>query len=308
MSDLAPFVAAVVRDKVVSDLQNEVEQLRREKDGLQELASQYKSLYETTSASSNLQHQNPSFRTVSLVLLPPSSPPGEDAQGPAHPAPLLLPLPPPPQVLASCRVNLDHALSNDDGSGVALFEGSADANIALLDLPRVELRIGSTAACRVASELSVRSVMFFACPASGDNFVRINLEHGPDLRLEAGIGPLTVDEYCDLFGVEPRELSSPSDGYQPPTAAVCGRMSVHDAASRPLAPSRLQALLQSDGSSSSTRPPKFVKFMFDDNRMSTDYLFEFLDTPYDAAGAAGGGGGGAVVDNVGDGDDAMAWE
>jgi hypothetical protein len=85
-------------------------------------------------------------------------------------------------------------------------------------------------------------------------------------------------------------------------------MSVHDAASRPLAPSRLQALLQSDGSSSSTRPPKFVKFMFDDNRMSTDYLFEFLDTPYDAAGAAGGGGGGAVVDNVGDGDDAMAWE
>jgi hypothetical protein len=282
MSDLAPFlVAAAVRDQVVTDLQEEVSQLHQEKRQLQQLAMHYKSLYE----------RNHPFRTVSLVLLPSTATAQASQASPtsdlnnSHADGLALG----PSTLASCRVNLDHALSS---GMVQVFEGHADAAIPIQELDRVELRIGdSTTACRLV-DLTARSVMYFQCITSSHFFVRFLMEQGPDLMLDAGIGPLTHQEYCDFFRIQMTDLN-PAASSDDGGLIECNMLDVRDRVSRPIDLRRLVSFFSPQGSSTVVatngppHDPKFVKFMFDENRMSSDFLFEYLDTPYDPTGMGG---------------------
>jgi hypothetical protein len=303
MSDLAPFlVAAAVRDQVVTDLQEEVSKLHQEKQQLQKLAAHYKTMYE----------RNHPFRTVSLVLLPPSMPPssqansssnggtGEASASSSTAATQAL------TTLASCRVNLDHALSS---GMVQVFEGHADAAIPVEDFGKVELRIGdATTACRLV-DLTARSVMYFQCIASSHFFLRFVMEQGPDLMLEAGIGPLTHQEYCAFFRIQMSDMNAAANSENEGLIG-CNMLDARDRVSRPIDLSRLvsffstkttgagsgEAAAADDGVSSTTSTmamaaaaaSKYVKFMFDDNRMSSDFLFEYLETPYDPSGIGGG--------------------
>jgi hypothetical protein len=288
MSDLAPFlVAAAVRDQVVTDLQEEVSKLHEEKQQLQNLAMHYKSLYE----------RHHPFRTVSLVLLPATTTtaqtmafPTSDNNSSSADALALV-----PSTLASCRVNLDHALSS---GMVQVFEGHADAAIPIQDLDRVELRIGeSTTACRLV-DLTARSVMYFQCITSSHFFVRFLMEQGPDLMLDAGIGPLTHQEYCDFFRIQMSDLNPAANSSDDGGLLECNMLDVRDRVSRPIDLARLVSFFSPAGASSTAAAtsttngpshddPKFVKFMFDENRMSSDFLFEYLDTPYDPTGMGG---------------------
>jgi hypothetical protein len=294
MSDLAPFlVAAAVRDQVVTDLQEEVSQLHEEKRQLQQLAMHYKSLYE----------RNHPFRNVSLVLLPATTTttaqtalfPTSDNNNSSADADLALARG--PSTLASCRVNLDHALSS---GMVQVFEGHADAAIPVQDLDRVELRIGdSTTACRLV-DLTARSVMYFQCITSSHFFVRFLMEQGPDLMLDAGIGPLTHKEYCDFFRVQMTDLNPAASCDDDGGLIECNMLDVRDRVSRPIDLRRLVshfspatppgAPTTAATTATATGPShdqKFVKFMFDEDRMSSDFLFEYLDTPYDPTGMGG---------------------
>jgi hypothetical protein len=197
-------------------------------------------------------------------------------------------------VLASCRVNLDVALlSGENGGLLTIFAGHADVAVPLRDWPRVQLRIGPNPAC-LLSELSLRSTLYFTCPATNQSFVKIAMEHGPDLSIEAGIGPVSAEEYRRLFDLPshphlpPRNSAEPGGGEEenfPP----CGpnNLRVHDAQSRPLSFDRLsdQLLLRENNNGNNIdedprNTTKYVKLLFDDCRMSSDFLFEFLDAPY----------------------------
>jgi hypothetical protein len=292
MSDLAPFlVAAAVRDQIVTDLQEEVNKLHQEKQQLQKLATHYKTMYE----------RNHPFRTVSLVLLPQAQSTNSSSQansssssnggageasGSHAVASQAL------TTLASCRVNLDHALSS---GMVQVFEGHADAAVPVEDFGKVELRIGdTTTACRLV-DLTATSVMYFQCIASSHFFLRFVMEQGPDLMLDAGIGPLTHQEYCDFFRIQMSDLNAAANG-ENDCSAGCNMLDVRDRVSRPIDLPRLVSFFSTADSVSSAATTttmaaaarKYVKFMFDDNRMSSDFLFEYLDTPYDPSGIGGG--------------------
>jgi hypothetical protein len=304
MSDLAPFVAAVVRDKVVTELQGEVSQLHTEREELRQLASHYREMYERSQSAQRgrQQQQQSPFRTVSLVVLHP--PPVAAAGGGGG---RQEPVDPLSTVLASCRVNLEVALSGENGGILEVFGGHPDVTLPLRDLARIQLRVGSRPACFL-SELQFRSTLYFECAATRQSYVKVAMEHGPDLLLEAGIGPVSGEEYARLFDLPPQgHLPQPaSRGAGAPEDGGCfdadfgSGVRVLDAASRPLVFRRLADLA---GESQEA----IFKLVFDDARMSSDFLFEFLDAPYHLGdeqqeqhqqGVAGAGLGGGGRDNA----------
>ena len=234
MSDLAPFVAAAIRDKVVQDLHAEVSKLTEEKKDLQQVAQRYKRQYE---------RGNP-YRVVSLVKPAAVSSPREDRN--YHAA-----------AVAQCRVHLDQALEQ----GVfPIFEGEVDVLLPFAELLQVQVKIGDVVACQLR-QLSFRTKNYFTCVSTEQNFVKIAMEQSSDLKLEAIMGPFSAQEYCELIGIQLHDMQR---GLSRP--GTCSD-SVHDEISRRLDVSRVPA-------------DKVAKIYFDDNRMSSDFLFEYLETPY----------------------------
>lgn len=217
MSDLAPFVAAAIRDKVVHELQIEVEKLTQEKKGLEDTVLKYKKQYE----------QGNPYRIVSLSL-----------RGTA---------------LVQCRVNLENALEQDM---ISVFEGDMDIPLPVRDLLQVEVKIGETTACRL-HQLSFRTINYFRCSATEQSFIKVLIEQRPDLKIEAAIGPFDELEYCTLVDIAPENMSA-------------GRYEsdiIHDNFPRIFHASRLPL-------------DKISKIYFDDSRMSSSFLFEYLEIPY----------------------------
>jgi hypothetical protein len=177
MSDLAPFVAATIRDQVVSDQQREIERLREEVSTLQK-----------TQHDLELQlHERCPVRSVQI-----RGPPSNNG-----------------------LVHLDGELDLVDlPNTVDLFEGETDLSVSVEEFLKLELFVdGNSSFCFREFELIV--CRYFVCGFTNERFTYVRLQHHQDnefLSLHAYIGPFEMEEYLKLVnlsltGLEPAASS-----------------------------------------------------------------------------------------------------
>jgi hypothetical protein len=180
MSDLAPFVAAAIRDKVVSDQQHEIERLRGEVRALQK-----------TQHDLELQlHERCPVRSVQI-----RGPPSNNG--------------------LVGHVHLDSELDLVDlPNTVDLFVGETDLSMPVEEFLKLELFVDENSSF-CFRDFEFTACRYFVCGFTNERFTYVKLRHHQEsefLSLHAYMGPFAMEEYLKLVnlpltGLEPSSSS-----------------------------------------------------------------------------------------------------
>lgn len=165
MSDLAPFVAAAIRDKVVSDQQHEIERLRDQVNTLQKHQEDLE-----------LQlHERCPVRSIQI-------------RGP----------------LGNGQVHLESELDLVDlPNTVDLFAGENDLSVSVEEFLNMELFVdGTSSFCFRDFEFTV--CRYFLCGFTNERFAYVRLQYQQEsefLTMHAYMGPFSMEEYLKLVSL-----------------------------------------------------------------------------------------------------------
>lgn len=244
MSDLAKFVAAAIRDKVVVDQQDEIQQLQKE---LQQKENKMEQM------QLKIDESNP-IRSVQLCAGDGADDTGDET-GDAT-------------IYVQAQLNAQEVEATMDEM-VDLFPNETDVCVTIDKFLNAQLRIDGQAAIEsLGQQLQLTVERYFYCRFNHEHFCYLRAEQGPDLCLHLYAGPFTSEEYCQIVG-----LSSPHEFRNSAAATSDVPMDIHDGVARPI---HTQVLSTRFGKT------KTVKLVFEPGQCqcSVDFFFHHLRVAY----------------------------